>query len=335
MPVAAMAQSASDFPVSSTTESRDELSGITPQNYPRVDGSASTAFLGQLIAARALNVPADIRRVDPVFPVGDAGGETVGISRNGALPVRLVFPLQTPLDKVDELLKLIEQKGTHGGTHQAYQALAEGRADMILVTRRPSADELSAARNRGMEFDVRQIALDAFVFIVNGDNPVPSLTLDQIRGIFSGSVRNWSEVGGGNGAIQPLARGRNSGSEELMKGMVMKDMTISRAQDRPAAGTMEDVVEQVKRMPDAIGYSDLFVQYAGASGRGGRLVAVEGVLPSTSTLLDGSYPLAVPVYVVTRRDVRTDAPAAKLRDWLLMVDGQQVAAASGLVPYSR
>ena len=55
----------------------------------------------------------------------------------------------------------------HHGTHSAYLNLINGEADLILVARSPSMEELELAQLSGVEFDIRPVALDAFVFIVN------------------------------------------------------------------------------------------------------------------------------------------------------------------------
>jgi len=66
-----------------------------------------------------------------------------------------------------------------------------------------------------------------------------------------------------------------------------------------------------------------------------RLLAIDGVAPSAKTIAVGSYPLATDVYIVTRKDLPADHPAAKLRDWLLSAEGQRVVADSGYVPVKR
>ena len=82
------------------------------------------------------------------------------------------------------------------GTSEAYINLINNRADLILVARSPSEDELIQAAKLGVQLDVRPVALDAFVFLLNGKNPVTDLTIEQIRDIYSGQIVNWREVGG-------------------------------------------------------------------------------------------------------------------------------------------
>ena len=58
------------------------------------------------------------------------------------------------------------------GTSEAYINLINNRADLVLVARSPSEDELILAVRLGVQLDVRPVALDAFVFLLNGENPV-------------------------------------------------------------------------------------------------------------------------------------------------------------------
>ena len=55
-------------------------------------------------------------------------------------------------------------------------------------------------------------------------------------------------------------------------------------------------------------------------------------MPSRATIADGTYPLVTEVYVVTRKDLKPDHPAAKLRDWLLTAEGQKIVGETGYVP---
>jgi phosphate transport system substrate-binding protein len=71
----------------------------------------------------------------------------------------------------------------HNATHGAYVNVIEGKADIALEARAPSADELAAARAKGVELEVTPIALDAFVFLANVSNPIESVTLASIRGV--------------------------------------------------------------------------------------------------------------------------------------------------------
>lgn len=79
------------------------------------------------------------------------------------------------------------------------------------------------AAENNVELDVTQIALDGFVFIIHKDNPVDSLTVEQIQKIYIGNITNWKELGGNDEEIIPSTREKNSGSQTVLENVVMNE----------------------------------------------------------------------------------------------------------------
>jgi phosphate transport system substrate-binding protein len=65
-----------------------------------------------------------------------------------------------------------------------------------------------------------------------------------------------------------------------------------------------------------------------------KMIGVDGIKPTSTTIASRAYPLAAEVYVVTRKDAAAGSPALRYRDWLLSPDGQRVVKQSGYVPVS-
>ena len=199
-------------------ESYAQLLRLDSQPYPRVDGSTSTEplqiqivcslyglYCRQLLGDPRLNDPAELILIE-TDDTATHGGRLIVDRAN--LPIT-----------------------THSNTHTAYLNLISGEADLILEARRPSPDEVKAAQEKKVELETTAIALDAFVMLVHADNPVNSLSLQQIRDIYSGKITNWSQVGGLKMPITPYQREDNSGSQELMKSLVMQDRPLMPAED--------------------------------------------------------------------------------------------------------
>ena len=91
------------------------------------------------------------------------------------------------------------------GTIEAYERLITGQTDMIFAAA-PSQDQLDRAAEQGVELRLTPIGKEAFVFFVNSRNPVTDLTVEEIQGIYSGEITNWSEVGGRRESIRPFQR---------------------------------------------------------------------------------------------------------------------------------
>ena len=100
-------------------------------------------------------------------------------------------------------------------TRGAYKAVVDGDADIVFCAG-PSDEQLSYAAEKGVELEMTEIGREAFVFFVNSENPVESLTAEQVRDIFSGEITNWSEVGGENLPVDAVSRNKGSGSQSTM-----------------------------------------------------------------------------------------------------------------------
>ncbi len=80
-----------------------------------------------------------------------------------------------------------------------------------------------------MHLNLEPVAKEGFVFVVSKDNPVESLTQQQIRDIYSGKITNWSEVGGNDEEIIPYQRNNDSGSQNYMNEFMKASGLIIRA----------------------------------------------------------------------------------------------------------
>ena len=294
---------------------------LTPETYPRVDNSTSAQPLQMLCACRILGA-------DPVWQRGPIYTEL-------RLAASALARAGLSSEEHRQRVRLADAINHHipvSGTHGAYVNLIRGVADAVLVARAPSEDEISLAKAKGLGLDVEPVALDAFIFIANAENPVADLTTDAIRKIYSGKIRNWREVGGPAAELKALQRNRNSGSQELMEKLVMRGI---RPIDGKAMMTLKGMggpFNRISRDKWALGYSVFFYERRMATAEGVKLVAVDGVLPTSATIRDRSYPYVTEVYVATREDLPVGSPAAAFRKWLVSPEGQSVVAESGYVP---
>ncbi|MDR1270525.1 MAG: substrate-binding domain-containing protein [Planctomycetaceae bacterium] len=288
--------------------------------------------------------------------------------------------------------------------------LAFPQSEILLIARRPSEDEKKAMKRAEVELDIRPVALDGFVFILNRQNPVKSLTLEQIQSIYASSKpKSWKDYGGNEkqGQINIYERNRNSGSRELMDELVITPEALQKYVVFPSSFVPNDTVNYPTTQSVGASYPAAIVDYptttivppnntksvlptlppqqqaitplapvkrgneefrnqrtiAGMSGGGmsmvfynlkqdpraiaysvyhyehfmlrvpeTRVLAVNGVFPNYENIRTKKYPLVYEIYVVTRKGIPDNSPAAKLRDWLLSDDGQRAVRESGYVP---
>ncbi|MCL2347666.1 MAG: substrate-binding domain-containing protein [Planctomycetaceae bacterium] len=216
-------------------------------------------------------------------------------------------------------------------THQAYVNLIEGTRDLMFATRIPSEDEIALAKQKNVELELHPFAKDAFVFIANRNNPVRDLTLEQVRDIFSGKITQWKKVGGYGGTILPFLRNRNSGSEELMRELVMKDQPVKEGLYQVVM-SMEGVYDLLEKAEaiHGIGYTILYFDRYMVRSPFTRTIRINGIEPTPQTVADGTYPLLYECVAVVRKDGPEKAKA--IARWLSSEEGVKVVRESGYVP---
>lgn len=219
-------------------------------------------------------------------------------------------------------------------THPGYVKLINKETDLIVVTE-PSEEELALAREKGVELEVTKVVNEGFVFFVNKENKVDNITLDQIRGIYTGNITNWKDLGGDDSEIIAYQRPVNSGSQTGLISLVMKDLplkipTVKESVELTMAGIV-DYVASYENGLSAIGYS--YYYYANEMYWNDHLkyLGIDGIKPNYKTIQDGSYPIRTAYYIVTRKN-ETNENVSRLKKAMLSKRGQKVASEAGYVP---
>ncbi len=203
--------------------------------------------------------------------------------------------------------------------------------DLVLATY-PNADERRAAEDAGLELVYVPFCYDAFVFMVNAANPVDSLTVSQIQGIYTGQYETWKSLGGTSQQIFAYQRPHGSGSQTAMEELVMDGLEIENVPENYVSDGMSEAVQQIGNYdngPGAIGYSYLYYVSTLVESSGIKVLSVDGVAPSPENLQSGAYPFTVNYYAVYRRgDTNTEA----FVNWLVSAEGQRAVQQAGYIP---
>ncbi len=200
-------------------------------------------------------------------------------------------------------------------TRGAYKDIVDGNADIIICAQ-PSDEQLAYAEQNGVELEMVQVGSDAFVFIVNSSNPVSDITIDQIRGIYSGEITNWSELGGDLVQIAAMRRNKNSGSETALE-KLMGDTPI-----KP---------DYTALFGSPIGFSFRYYVTGMLAEGGVKILTINGIEPTPETIADGSYPISGGIYAVYRKG-ETNENVYKAIDFMLSPEGQKIVQESGYIP---
>lgn len=209
----------------------------------------------------------------------------------------------------------------------------DGGTKLIIAYEAPESvkEELAA---EGAPLDQKAIGRDALVFIVNEDNPVKSLTQQQLRDIYAGKITNWKDIGGEDLDIVAFQRGEESGSQTLFQKLLIQGGELMEAPTELSPAAMGDLVDSIaeyNNSANAIGFSVYYYIDQMYTKPGLRLLAVDDVTPSNDTIADQSYPLCNEFYAAARQDSGADTPERKIYDWLDTDAGHACVERSGYV----
>jgi phosphate transport system substrate-binding protein len=217
-------------------------------------------------------------------------------------------------------------------TPRAYERLIDGEVDVIFVAQ-PSQAQKKAAAEKNIQLTLTPMGREAFVFLVSEKNSLRSLTIQQIRDVYSGRIQRWDEVGGGGETIMAFQRPPNSGSQTVMLAKVMQGEKMREPLQEEKVRGMGGAVKRVasyRNAAQSIGYSFRFYATKMQNTAGIKLLAVNGTEPSIENIRNGTYPFTVDVFMVTAGEPKPST--RKLMDWVLSAPGQKLIQDTGYVP---
>lgn len=224
---------------------------------------------------------------------------------------------------------------TGGGSGTGIAALFNGTVDIANASRSLSNEEKEKARSAGFEAVEVPVALDAIAVVANPANPVDALTIPQLADIFTGRITNWREVGGEDRPIVILSRESNSGTYAFFLEQVIrqgrKDNSDLFSPNALLMPSSEGISNEVRQNPNAIGYDGL-----GYVTPDQKVLAVapkpgaEYIRPAVETVVDGSYPIARPLFMITRG--QPAGAVAEYIAWIKGQEGQAIVRELGFVP---
>jgi len=215
---------------------------------------------------------------------------------------------------------------TGGGSGTGISALINGTTDICNASRPMTSSEKNQLKQRfgspGVEV---RAALDGITIYTSPSNPVKQLSMSQLKGIFTGQITNWSEVGGKNARIILYGRENSSGTYTFFKEHVLKNQDFA-ASTATLPGTAA-IVNAVLKDQNGIGYGGYGyskgIHVLGISATDGGAA----ITPSEQTVRNGSYPISRFLYIYLR-----NRPSGELKsyiDWILSDEGQQLVKKVG------
>jgi phosphate transport system substrate-binding protein len=219
---------------------------------------------------------------------------------------------------------------TGGGTGTGFAALQNQTTDLCDASRKIRAAEIAecikAFNRRPTEY---KVALDGITVYTHESNPVKELTVEQVRFMFTGKMKNWKEVGGEDLPIKLYSRENSSGTYEFFKENVLLGYDFAaRAQTMPGTA---GVIEAVAKDKGAVGYG------GAAYGKGVKALKIKkddnspAIEVTEETVLKQTYPIWRYLYIYVNPEIDRGEISAYLT-WIRSDDGQKVVKDIGFFP---
>ena len=218
---------------------------------------------------------------------------------------------------------------TGGGSGTGFAALLNGTTEICNASRPIKQKEIDKVKEKFGTNPVEiNAAVDGIALYVHELNPVSEITFAQIKGIYTGSITSWKEIGGKDEKIIPYGRENSSGTYEFFREHVLENADYS-AMIQSLPGTAA-VVNAVAKDKIGIGYGGM------AYGKGIKLLKVKkdsasvAVAPEVESIKNHTYPISRYLYMYTAK--KPEGSVKAFIDWVLTAEGQKVVTDVGYFP---
>ena len=237
---------------------------------------------------------------------------------------------------INDLFSTTEKKIEHNKTVDAFEKFITGENDILLGV--DFSDELLAkAKSEGIDLAKKEITKEGFVFLINKNNPVKSLTIAQIKDIYSGKITNWSQVGGDNALIKAFQRNSDSGSQiRMTKFMGNTKLAEENVEYISSMGYVVKEIADYDHGKYSIAYNMYTFTEKQYTNEDVTLLKVNNIAPTDETIFNESYPIVIYNYIYyDKNNVEASKFADNLYNYLLSDEGQELISGSGYVNLNK
>ncbi len=227
----------------------------------------------------------------------------------------------------------VEISVTGGGSGTGISALINGTTDICASSRQLKSTEIDQAKARNVTPSELIVGMDGLAVMVNSQNPVAELTLEQVKKIYTGVYTRWGDVGGPDQPIVVLSRESNSGTYVYFQEHVLEKSDFSpTVRLMPSTGA---IIQSLKGDRWAIGYGGV----AYGENTDIKILSIKNsadalpVQPTETAVLDGSYPIARPLFFYTNGAAKGEA--SNFLTWCLTPEAQKIVTETGYIPLKK
>jgi phosphate transport system substrate-binding protein len=216
----------------------------------------------------------------------------------------------------------IETKGSSSG----FWGIIGGGCDIAASSREPLKDEQQQAEARGISLSDHVIGSYCVAIVVNSNNPVADLSKEQVRDIFDGSITNWKQVGGSEGAIHLYIRNPISGTYLGFRELAIEDKAYT-TNNLVEYTNYTAIVQAIAKDPNGIGYA----HFEAAKQPGVKATTIGGKTPTVASVNNHEYPYARVLHLYT--DKVREGACADFLQFVISPKGQEIVQKAGFIPH--
>lgn len=256
----------------------------------------------------------------------EGAGEKVTITQKGS--DTMVLLAQKWAEEFGKAHPNVLVQVTGGGSGTGISALINGTTEIANASRPMKEEEKEQIRQKhGVDPVEFSVAKDGITIYINPENPVEQLTIEQLRGIYSGTIKNWKEVGGNDEKIILYGRENSSGTYDFFKEHVL---------DKGDFATETSTLSGTAAVVGAVTEDKAGIGYGGAAYSTGvkvvKLIGENGqaMEPTLENVTSGAYPLSRDLHFYLLHE-----PTGEIKefiDWVLSDEGQKLTTAMEYFP---
>ncbi len=252
--------------------------------------------------------------VTTLAPAGVLAEETLSISGSTTVLPIISAEAEAFMDKNPD----VDIQVSGGGSGAGIKAVNAGTVDIGMSSRALKAEEEGGLL-------LIPVAKDGIAIIVNTANPLTTITLPDLKKIYTGEITGWQDLDGETGKIEVVGRDSASGTREFFFEKVLDKEDFTKFMlEKNSNGAVQQYVSQT---PAAIGYVGMGFE------EGVKVIPItidgKETVASVQTVKSGAYPLSRELYLVTSGEAK--GHAKEFIDFVLSAEGQKIAEEAGFV----
>lgn len=217
---------------------------------------------------------------------------------------------------------------SESGSGNGVKSLINGACDIANMSRFMKDSEFKTCVEKGILPVAHVVAFDGLAVVVNPANKVGALTMAQLADIYTGKIRNWKELGGDDAEIVVISRDTNSGTYETFNELVLRKNPVVKGAEY--VGSNGQAKTRVASTKNAVAYVGL-----GFADDSVKTLSVDGILPSSKTIVSGKYPIARPLFMFTNKYPKMGTPVYDFVTLHLSEEGREIVRDLGYVPVAE